>query len=169
MVDLTPNDLVEDLGKGLADSGPETFMKAVAAATTVEAVAAAFAESSDVSEVVTFEGYLGATCKHDGKDWCVLYVDLEARSWLLIEKDCIIKRESIDHSTWPCKRDVLWVTSDGAVGVGDGSQSVQAQFLTGEFTRAGDFEAPVVGGTMAASTGVFCQAKSVGCCGKKTR
>ena len=160
---LDPNELVEELAKELAASGPEAFRAAVAAASDPQALAAAFAESADVSQVAAFEGYLGATVPHDGKDWCVFYLDLQARSWLLVERDCIVERAIVEHSTWPCKRDVLWVRGDGAVGIGHGSQSVQAQFLTGEFTRAGDFEASPTGGTLEAATGVFCRG-TPSCC-----
>jgi hypothetical protein len=169
MVDLTPNDLVKDLGEGLKDWGPEAFGKAVAAATTAEGVASAVARSSDVSRMVTFEGYLGATVTRAGKFWCVLYLDLELQTWLLVEKDCILDRRTTDHSTWPRKRDTIWVTADAGVGLGSGSQSVDAQFLTGEFTRAGDFEAPPTGGTLAAATGVFCQARTPSCCRRRSQ
>jgi hypothetical protein len=160
---LDPNKLVEELAEELAASGPEAFRPAVEAAADPQELAAALAESSDVSQVVAFEGYLGATVEHDGKDWCVLYLDLQARSWLLVEKDRIVKRASVGDSTWPSKRDVLWVRGDGAVGMVHGSQSVQAQFLTGEFTRAGDYEAPPTGGTLGAATGVFCRGTPT-CC-----
>jgi hypothetical protein len=160
---LDPNKLVKELAEELAASGPEAFNAAVATAADPQELAAAFAESSDVSQVAAFEGYLGATVEHDGKDWCVFYLDLQAQSWLLVEKDCIVKRASVEDSTRPCERDVLWVRGDGAVGIGHGSQSVQAQFLTGEFTRAADFEASPTGGTLEAATGVFCRG-TPSCC-----
>ena len=60
--------------------------------------------------------------------------------------------------------DIIWVLADAAVGRGGRSLSVEGAFLCGNFTRAGDFEASPTGGTLAASTGVFCEARSPGCC-----
>jgi hypothetical protein len=130
-----------------------------------------FAGASDVPELVTFTGYLGATLLNlRDKDWCVLYLDSRLVSWLLVEKSGIVFRDPVEDEKAPCGiRDVIWVKADTAVGSGGGSLSIQAQFLTGDFTRAADFdESPPGGGTLAAATGVFCEARSGGCCKPKT-
>jgi hypothetical protein len=156
--DDPPNPLVQDLAKGLPDSDPRRVRTMAA-----EDAALAFAGSSDVSKTVRFEGYFGAIVSHDEKRWRVLYVDLEGHTWLLVEADGIVAHKTIQDSTWPYDRDVIWVKAGAAVGICQGAQSVQAQFLTGDFTRAGDFEAPPTGGTPTPATGPFCQ-PSVGCC-----
>jgi hypothetical protein len=83
----------------------------------------------------------------------------------LIDTKGIVYRAEVEDKQAPAKlRDVIWVKADTAVGQGSGSLSVEGQFLTGEFTRAGDCDSPATGGTLAASTGVFCEASSAGCC-----
>jgi len=99
------------------------------------------------------------------KTWRLLYLDLPASKWLLVENDGIMFEDTVVEDKAPNgKLDVVWVTADTAVGIGSGSQSLEAQFLTGDFTRAADFRASPAGGTLAASTGVFCDAQSIGCC-----
>jgi hypothetical protein len=85
---------------------------------------------------------------------------------LLVDDGGILAHSDVQDDGVPFtqKRDVIWVKADAAVGRGRASNSVQAQFLTGDFTRAGDFEAPPSGGTLAAATGIFCQARTAGCC-----
>ncbi len=142
----------------------------------------ALADSSGLPALVTFAGYLGATLQKDDKVrpvvgspyrglWSVLYLDTRLWNWLLVRTDGIVFRDAIFDEKAPCKqRDVLWVTADTAVGLGDGSLAVEAQFLTGTFTQAGDFDdRPAGGGTLTAATGVFCEASSFGCCLRKSR
>jgi hypothetical protein len=130
------------------------------------------AGSAYIPQLVTFVGFLGATLRRDptaDKFWVVLYVDPQLSSWLLVPTEGVVWRDRVtdEHTPWK-DRDVIWVTADSSVGVGSGSQSVQAQFLTGEFTRAADFDASPGGGTIAAATGVFCEGRSPGCCKPKT-
>ena len=127
------------------------------------------AGASDVPSLVTFAGYVGARFDERKANWIVFYLDTRLASWLLVQTIGIVYRDPVEDHNAPCnQRDVIWVKADTPVGLGDGSQAVQAQFLTGEFTRAADFDAPTAGGTMAASTGVFCEARSVGCCRPRT-
>ena len=119
----------------------------------------------DVPEMVTFAGYVGARITRDAKDWCVFYLDSRLLTWLLVPTDGIVFRDAVQDDLAPCGvQDVLWVKADTTVGRGSGSLSIEGQFLSGEFTRAGDFEAGPTGGTQAAATGVFCEARSPGCC-----
>jgi hypothetical protein len=131
------------------------------------------AETANVPELFTFAGYLDEkSVRRPGSqsDWRLLYLDLQLSNWILVEKDGIVHSAVVEDDNVPGKqRDVVWVTGDTAVGVGSGSQSVEAQFLTGEFTRAADFRASPTGGTLAASTGVFCEAESIGCCNPTSR
>jgi hypothetical protein len=113
-----------------------------------------------IPALVTFAGFVGATLRSDPASdatLTVLYLDPQLSSWLLVPTEGIVARDQITDEYAPGKvRDVIWVTADSSVRAGNGALSAQAQFLTGGFTRAGDFEASPNGGTMAAATGVFC-------------
>jgi hypothetical protein len=132
-------------------------------------------QAADIPDVVSFVGFLGETFKQptgdQGGEWQMLYLNAELRTWLLVENSGIVHTEKItDDSTPSGNYDMVWVNADTAVGIGRGSQSSEARFLTGEFTRAGDFDgAPASGGTIAASTGVFCEARTAGCCNIRTK
>ncbi len=152
--------LVEALASGLkAPAVPANQIRA----SSVEALAYA----SNLPEAIMFTGFLGGVVQEPGgRNWQLLYLDLELNNWLLVEDGGILAEDRVvdDGVPFNHKRDVIWVKADAAVGRGSASQSVEAQFLTGDFTRAGDFEAPPAGGTIAAATGIFCQARTVGCC-----
>jgi hypothetical protein len=130
--------------------------------------AAAFARASNLPEIVVFAGFVGDLVTRGNDAWQILYVDLALTEWLLIEDVGIVEyarvRDDAVPKTFNGERDVLWVKADAAVGRGHASQSLEGQFLTGEFTRAADFEAPLTGGTLAAATGVFCEARTPSCC-----
>jgi hypothetical protein len=127
-----------------------------------------FGEATGIPQLVVFAGLLGASVVKPGGggDWYLLYLDWALADWLLVEERGIVHRQTItDPAISPLTRDVIWVHEDASVGLGSRSQSKESQFLIGEFTRAGDFEAPVGGGTMGgASTGVFCEARTPTCC-----
>jgi hypothetical protein len=168
---LNPHPLVVALAKNLK-------APAVRAAGNVPGIAAgspgALARASNLPGVVLFAGFLGDLVPHpSGTNWQVLYIDLALTEWLLIEEDGILDDAKVKDETVPIKfgadRDVLWVKADASVGRGAASQSVEAQFLTGPFTRAGDFEVPLAGGTLAAATGVFCEARTPSCCRVRSR
>ena len=115
------------------------------------------------SQLVTFTGYLGPQISWSGQQWRLLYLDLRLECWLLIEESGIVDAQQVRDDTAPNgKCDLIWVKADAAVGAGRGSQSDEARFLTGQFTRAGDSEPSWNGGTQTASTGPFCA--SVLCC-----
>ena len=128
------------------------------------------AATADVPALVTFAGYLGATIPRAGKRWCVLYLDTRLLTWLLLLEDGIVFREEHKDEDAACgKRDVLWVKADTPVASGNGSLTAEAQFLTGAFARAGDYDNMQPGaGTAAAATGVFCEARTIGCCKGRT-
>jgi hypothetical protein len=158
--------LVDALASGLeVPAPPNTQIKAGSPE--------ALARASDVPELVSFAGFLGDTIPQPGqaaKKWRVLYLDLELRNWLLVLDTDILDAQKVGDKTAPSgERDVIWVRADASVGRGRGSPSVEARFLTGEFTRAGDFEAPPTGGTLAAATGVFCEFRTPSCCKIGTR
>jgi hypothetical protein len=122
-------------------------------------------------ELVRFAGFASGSVQQPGatNNWLLMYLDGQLRSWLLIEVDGIVHSEQIKDDSAPSgKRDMIWVKSDAAVGMGAGPQSDAARFLTGEFTRAGDFDASPAGGTRAASTGAFCGANTPLCCTRRS-
>jgi hypothetical protein len=128
------------------------------------------ARSSWLPDLVTFTGYAAEKVTWQGVDWQVLYTDLPLVKWLVVEDEGILYSTTVDDDASPFKkRDVIWVDEDASVGMGMGAQSNEARFLTGKFTRAGDFDSPPRGGTMAGSTGVFCEARTAGCCTKKSQ
>ena len=74
--------------------------------------------------------------------WVLVYRDWRMITWLLIEGEGIVHLDTVPEDGDPTRaRDVLWVDRDTAVGRGSGPQSDEARFLTGDFTRAGDFDA----------------------------
>lgn len=130
--------------------------------------------AAGVPQLVTFTGYLGATISRSraGQDeWTVLYLDSSLRSWMLVQTSGLVVRVRVREDQSPFAfRDAVWVKEDALVGHGMGSFSVEAQFLSGEFTNAADFEPPPLGGgTLSASTGLFCEGRSPGCCRKTPR
>jgi hypothetical protein len=152
--------LVKALAAGLKP--PEVPEKGIDAGS-----AEALAYASNLPEAIMFVGFLGGRVQEPGgRTWQVLYLDLELNGWLLVEDDGILAVDRVQDDGVPYKRtrDVIWVKADAAVGRGGASQSVEAQFLTGEFTRAAECEAPPTGGTIAAATGIFCQARTASCC-----
>ena len=91
------------------------------------------------------------------------------QSWLIIERAGVLAHKRMANEPGvSAGREVLWVKADAAVGRANRSLSVEGEFLTGAFTRAGDFDVGQEGGTLAAATGVFCEARSVGCCMGRT-
>jgi hypothetical protein len=127
------------------------------------------AGAAGVPRLVTFAGYLGARFKMRDAEWCVLYLDTRLMHWLIVDTTGIVYRDKMRDDQAPCRQhDVIWVKADAAVGVGDAAEAVQSAFLTGDFTRAGDYDTPASGAPLAAATGVFCEARSVGCCKRGT-
>jgi len=153
-----PNKLVRRLAKAInAPASPDGKIPA--------GTASALAATSYTPEIVTFVGYLGDTVKYDKGRWRVLSLDAELRDCLLVDENAILHDVRIKpRDAPPNGLDVIWVRGDATVCRASGLESLEAQFLTGEFTRAGDVEAAPTGGTLAASTGVFCEARSPGCC-----
>jgi hypothetical protein len=123
-----------------------------------------------VPDVVALDGFISGTlAQPGGVPFWLIYRDWRRFSWLLVEEGGIVHSEQVTDDSVPGGlRDVVWVRPDTAVGQGTGTQSDQARFLTGEFTRAADFEGSAGGETAAASTGVFCPTTQF-CCLRTTR
>lgn len=158
----------------MATPGPNELVTKLAAALKppeVSSIAAedALALAPDLPELVTFFGFLGGEVKQPGGgSWRLLYLDLRLQTWLLVES--IVYATQIKDEYVPGEKvDVIWVRADAPVRRGSGSQPLESRFLSGNFTRAGDFDAPLTGGTMAAATGVFCAARTPLCCNRHSR
>jgi hypothetical protein len=161
---IEPHDFVTELAKKLLDRRGELVSE------EPEAVANQLAGNPDLDELMSFAGFLGGIVKNGEREWRLLYLDTCLQTWLLVEENDIVYNTTVEDDTAPAKkRDVIWVRADASVGRGSGAQSAEARFLTGEFTKAGDFEARPTGGTMAAATGVFCEARTPFCCYGRSR
>jgi hypothetical protein len=128
----------------------------------------------EIPELVTVAGYFGGTVElgDDRARWWILYLDSQLQSWRLIPHKDILLHSSMDDDNAPFKkRDLLWVDADAITARGESPPrpEVQAQYLRGDFTRAGDLVAPAPGAPLSASTGVFCEVTTPSCCTKKVR
>ena len=149
-VNLEPNKLVTTLGK----VGPEALLPDAAAA-AVRQIAPATFRPSDSPERRSFVGVVGSSFEALGEPWCVLYLDWDLKTWLLIQARGILGREELQEPGTP-PQDVLWVKGDAAVSSGSDALSLEGLFLMGNFTRAGDFDVEALtGGTQAAGTGGY--------------
>jgi hypothetical protein len=104
-------------------------------------------------------------------DWLVFYLDPRLQTWLHVQRKAIVLRRTVhDHLSPFGSHDVIWVRAQAPIRQGSGPQSIQQRFLTGAFTRAGDFDAPPTGGTFSPQTGgLLCGANSPGCCPRNSR
>lgn len=135
------------------------------------------AGDSRLPEVNAFAGFLGGILDDKAGTtkaiWRLLYLDAKLLTWLLVKEDEILLRSSVRDEKAPFnKRDVIWLKSDASLGEGSGPpqpDEVQARFLRGSFTRAGDFAATLSGGTFAPAGGPLDGVLTWGCCGRRTR
>jgi hypothetical protein len=163
------NEFITDLAQKLIDQNVVDMPREGMAERTQ--AADSLANSDHHPQLVTFAGYLGGLVSDTrGTEWRMLYLDTRLERWLLVKDEDILYTTKVDDDTSPSKsRDVIWLSADARVGQGSGSQSVEARFLTGDFTRAGDYESTPTGGTLTAATGVFCEAKTPTCCYRRSR
>jgi hypothetical protein len=134
------------------------------------------AEDVDIPDLVTLAGYVGGTVdvKLRGRDeeWWIFYLDSQVQNWRLIPDEHILLHYSVEDDHAPFKkRDVIWLDADAFTASGEAPPrpEVQAKFLRGDFTRAGDLVAPTPAGPSSPSTGVFCDATTPSCCTKTVR
>jgi hypothetical protein len=133
-------------------------------------------EYADIPDLVTMAGYLGGTVdvRLSGRDvkWWILYLDSQLQNWRLIPDDEVLLHASLHDDNAPFRRrDVIWVDADAFTATGEAPPrpELQARFLRGDFTRAGDLVAPAPGGPSAPVTGVFCEVTTPSCCTKTVR
>ena len=106
-----------------------------------------------------------------GEAWILFYLESSLQSWLLVRRCDIVRHHRVFDNRLPYGGyDVIWVYRHGPCGRGTGPFSVQARFLAGQFTAAGDIEASPRSGTFAPSqTGLLCDINTPTCCNKGTR
>jgi hypothetical protein len=191
--DLSPHPLVTAIGASLGATGTplDTARNTLSNATPppraaprpndeftgkrtwaeAQGLADALAQDSNVPELVAFAGCVGGNLNDPpGTFWRLLYLDMKLLTWLLIEEDKILFRDTLRDDTMPFReRDVIWLRRDTPVSHGMGAPQpgeVQARQLRGEFTAAGDFKPALGGGTASTPpTGPWCTPL---CCGKHT-
>jgi hypothetical protein len=165
---IGPNKFVTELAKRLSDR--KVGLLAAAAGARPADLANELAKKSDLPELVSFGGYLGGIVQDErNTDWRVLYLDTQLQAWLLVREADVLYNTTVEDKTSPSgERDVIWVRADASVGRGSGSRSVEARFLTGDFSQAEDVEVSPTGGTLAAATGVFCEARTPLCCRRRS-
>jgi hypothetical protein len=142
-----------------APNSPHPFVSAVLPdVAPVDQVAAA----PEVPELVIFEGWAGDVFERPPEtSWQQFYLDPRLFAWMIVEgKRIRYSRRVTDKESPTGGCDYIWVEADALVGSGSGKQPVEATFLTGEFTRAGDFEATPTGG---GATGPFFRPRSPFC------
>jgi hypothetical protein len=135
-------------------------------------VPAAMPAAPGLPEIVTLVGFVSGTVPNPAtnSNWLLLYREWRMTTWLLVEGAGILHYDTVPDDEAPGgDRDVVWVTRDTAVGRGSGPQSIEARFLTGDFTRAGDFDPSEIGGPSSPSTGVFCPTTPLCGCTKRSR
>jgi hypothetical protein len=156
----------DDEKKLQAQDAVADLITAVAAADTADAKAAAVENADpDTKQLVQ-----GATAERAAipseTDWIVFYLDARLQTWLHVQREWIVLRRTVhDHLSPFGSHDVIWVRAQAPIRHGSGPQSIQQRFLTGDFTRAGDFDAPPTGGTFSSPSGLLCAGVgSPGCC-----
>jgi len=134
-------------------------------ATKRSELAGRLATASTLPELHVFDGYLGG----EVKEGCVLlYRDPALSECLLVQARSIVQREPLEDRTSGLTYDRIWVNADAPVKHGSGSSSVDARWLQGDFTRAGETEAALGGGTFSALTGAFLGDYSAVCCTRRS-
>ena len=164
---------------GNGGSGPNELWRYIREARTPQApqvlgevgLAGAPADQPEKGELVVFTGFLAANVDVPGraKGWTLLFTDLGFNDWIIIEPEKTVRRRQVaDATMMGIAYDVIWVRATAFVGRGSGPAGVNAQFLTGDFMRASDFDDEPNGGTFDAPTGIFCRARSLRCCHRKS-
>lgn len=148
--DLKTSKAITDPGGGEIGQGPRGFATAA------------------TPPLVTLVGYVSGTRDEADVKWRQFYLDLNLNRCLWIDDTAIVAhRELKDRDLKPAVRDMIWVKADAQVVVADGSAAAEVQFLTGDFTRAGDVDVDAIAGAINPATGKFC-GRSPACCAGRT-
>jgi len=126
----------------------------------------ALALATNLPEQVIFAGYNGAVYQRpaDAVQWQMLYLDPRLHRWMIVDLGRVRNTQLVNDPRSPTgDYEYVWIDTDALVGSGSRSQSVETPFLTGDFVRAGDFEAPPSGGRGASATGAYCGIRTPEC------
>lgn len=194
MADLVPNPLVTEVAKGLFHLGVVSLKDAVQAVKAAEAapddektlrerreareaLARQLAAEPRLPELIMFAGFVGGTVNFkvvtQNTTWRLLYLDGKLQTWMLVQaSDIVFQRPPEKDAPHVEQRDLVWVRADASVCKGTGQprlDEIQASYLRGDFTSAGDFAAAQSSGPVSPSAGLLNEARTPGCCGVRTR
>jgi hypothetical protein len=144
---------------------------ATEAPTTLPDVVGDFGVGADTTQTKLLVGRLGGRCQYppDARWWRVLFLDVDVNRWILVLEDDIKDHQIVKDPRIPGGAiDYMWVKADTPVGPGDLKTDPRNLFLTGGFTRAGDFDTSVRGDTYSPASGLICEAITPGGCGPST-
>ena len=168
MAGLAPHPLVVAAAKGLAGVVGGPLKDALAAkrpVTTDEGFASTLADQANLPGLIVVIGYVGAQVPQGAATWRLVYLDARLDSWLLVDESNVVVSQKLTDPDAPMgEYDVLWVNATANIVRGSGPQSNDARFLVGQLTRAGEFAASTAGSSLAASSGLLCEATTPGCC-----
>jgi hypothetical protein len=132
-----------------------------------------FGAAASSAALQLFTGYLGGKWRHENHEdwWRILFVDSVMRNWIMVKSDDILYSQRVDDDKAAFgSRDYLWVAADAHVGRGGAAASPESLFVSGTFTRAGDFSASLRGDTWSGSNdgGLLDEATTPSCCGSNS-
>jgi hypothetical protein len=135
------------------------------------ALATELAQEMVLRDLTLFAGYLGPILNYFARDWRLIYLDERLQEWLLAPtKDIAHEQRQEDKQAAFGFLDAIWVTANADVIQGRGPAPMERMFVEGPFTRAADVAPAPAGGTFAAASGLFCEARSGSCCwGRRSR
>jgi hypothetical protein len=167
----TPEFSAHDLVRAIRGAGPAPEGVLIVGK-PAKALSAAEPEQA---QLVVLAGFLGDDVKVPGREdakWTLLFTDLGFNDWMIVEPGGVVWQQGAQNMTmYGIPYDIIWVKATAFVASGSGPPDTQAQFLTGDFMRAADFDTGMTGGTLDAPTGLFCRAprgSGVRCCTRKS-
>jgi hypothetical protein len=122
-------------------------------------------------EIKCITGYIGGQCTYPSSSiwWQILFLDANLRNWIIVDRQQILYSDRRDDREAAAgKRDFIWVKADTLIAHGDPQTDPKNLFLTGAFTRAGDYETSVRGDTHSSASGLICDAITPGGCTSNT-
>jgi hypothetical protein len=160
---------IEDPHPTVAALLDRSEIKSRLALTDMEGPAPPYGTTPSDPPLTCFTGYLGEPLVRGDKTWRLLFVDVHLSEWLLFdEADAVMNYRAKDPKAIGGALDYVWVKSEAAVGAGNASNPPETIFLTGAFTRAGDFASSLRGDTYSSPSGLICDAVTPGGCGGRT-
>ena len=116
-------------------------------------------------------GFLGGRKQYapDDRWWRSLFLNPALTEWVVIDEEQILEAYRANDDRCPGgSLDYIWVKSETPIGSGGLQTDPRNLFLTGGFTRAGDFATSVRGDTYSPASGLICEAITPGGCTGKS-